>query len=107
MKSHPPLNVYWNPLVPVLFPLEVTTTEETSSLGAPGGVRGGEGCGVAPSPRCTLELIGSSALGVRIGVKVQVGTHPYVRYWPGQNEVVSQRPPKVRSHLGRIPHAGS
>ena len=29
---------------------------------------------------------------MRIDVEVQVGTHPYVRYWPGQNEVVSQRP---------------
>ena len=49
-------------MVTVLFFLRITPTEEASSLGAPGAVRCGEGCRVAPSPKCTLEPIGSSTL---------------------------------------------
>ena len=41
------------------FLLEVTPTEETSVLGAPGGVRAGEGV-VTPSPWYTLERFDSS-----------------------------------------------
>ena len=46
------------------FLLEVTPTEETSVLGAPGGIRVGEGV-VTPSPWYTLECFDSSGTNDR------------------------------------------
>lgn len=68
-----------------------TPTEKTNGLDAPGAASDAGWCGVAPYPKCNLETFGFGAVGSRIGVEVQVGAHPYVRYWHGQHEGVSPR----------------
>ena len=57
--------------------LEVTPTEETSVLGAPGGVRGGGRFVVTPSSWYTLERFDSSDTNDRgaLGASLDDGTH--------------------------------
>ena len=64
----------------------VTPTEETSDLGAPGGVRGGGGCGVEPSPWYTLERFSSGGTNAHAAPEGQIiSRNPPLRQelaWP-------------------------